>query len=611
MNIHEELSLATGGGSSSQKSQRTSLKLSKLTNGLTNSAITSPTSEVMTNDALNSGSMQHNFHQQIAELQSNLKSVKSLTNLYESKQLSVSPPTTSPNASSSGAPQMPQQNVQYKSPNLQPKQQQPAESTIDFNSIFNKYNNLSSVNLINPTSRNNECLLSSSTSSTSSSSSANQHNQNQTLLDYNNNTLTNKTSEPLNFNSRSLGTFQPTNGNSKPQQHKSSLKSYKNSAMNGSETNLSVKTAVKVFESSSGNSSGLTQGHKHSNTYSSHSSLNHTPKHTLQPSAKQTLTNNNQSNNNLNGSLLSFNKQKRSSSIDNVISSFTSNSNQQFNQGKQNGYLIGNNNTNSKNGSFSKNKEANASFSNPRSSSKLSNNLFLTGTDLKDLLDSFNLNTSKLTGNGGVVENTRPNLEDSYLSQQQGSTIASRSRSLHRDGSSYYMDINGQRKKLIGESSANNTHKLKSTPSSVAAHDQSGYSAFNSSSVISQRSQYESDSNQNVLYNSSDLNSSSHVPKPPPGNPQRNTNLYPAARIRRFRVNNPSGSSSSKSGLGSSKLSSNDKQRIYEDLIDDYENGSGSHRNLKYKSNGSTNNSSHHNLSHHHSHRHNPPTTLY
>lgn len=102
MNLHEELSLATGGGSSSQKSQRTSLKLSKLTNGLTNSAITSPTSEVMTNEALNSASMQHNFHQQIAELQSNLKSVKSLTNLYESKQLSVSPPTNSPNASSSG-----------------------------------------------------------------------------------------------------------------------------------------------------------------------------------------------------------------------------------------------------------------------------------------------------------------------------------------------------------------------------------------------------------------------------------------------------------------------------------------------------------------------------
>jgi hypothetical protein len=63
--------------------------------------------------------------------------------------------------------------------------------------------------------------------------------------------------------------------------------------------------------------------------------------------------------------------------------------------------------------------------------------------------------------------------------------------------------------------------------------------------------------------------------------------------------------------MSNGKLSSNDKQRIYEDLIDDYENGSSSHRGLKYKTNGATNNSSHHNLSHHHTHRHNPPTTLY
>ena len=46
-----------------------------------------------------------NFQQQMSEIQSNLKSVKSLTNLYESKQLSVSPPNTSPNASTTGTPQ--------------------------------------------------------------------------------------------------------------------------------------------------------------------------------------------------------------------------------------------------------------------------------------------------------------------------------------------------------------------------------------------------------------------------------------------------------------------------------------------------------------------------
>jgi len=93
--IQEELSTS--------KSQRTSLKLSKLTSGLNGSNITSPTSE--TNEASSSRFNADNFHQQVAELQSNLKSVKSLTNLYESKQLSVSPPTTSPIGSTNGAPQ--------------------------------------------------------------------------------------------------------------------------------------------------------------------------------------------------------------------------------------------------------------------------------------------------------------------------------------------------------------------------------------------------------------------------------------------------------------------------------------------------------------------------
>ena len=385
----------------------------------------------------------------------------------------------------------------------------------------------------------NECLLSSSSSSTSSSSSANQHNHNHNQPEYNNNnnnTLTpsKNATEPLNFNSRSLGAFQAANNYSSSSgagathndtsKHKPTLKPFKNSATNGSETNLSVKTAVKVFES--GSNSGLVQGLKNSNTYSSHTSLNHTPKHTLQPSAKQAAGSNNSSNsNNLHGSALSFNKQKRSSSIDNVISSFTSNSSQHF-HGKpyfNSSHVHESTSNNSKNTLATK--EASPSFANPRNSSHLStSNLFLTGTDLKDLLESFNINTSKLTGNVDNVGNhtNRSNLEESYMNSQ--GSMANRSRSLHRDGSSYYVDVNGQRKKLNGESS----HKLKNVAPSPA--DQS-YSAFNSSSILSQRSQYESDSNQNVLYNSSDLNSSSHVvPKPPPGNPQRNTNLYPAAR---------------------------------------------------------------------------------
>lgn len=140
------------------------------------------------------------------------------------------------------------QTIQYKSPVL-PQQQSQETSPVDFNSIFNKYNNMANVNLINPTigqsnSRVADCLLSSSSSSTSSYSSAHQHNQQ--LFDFNNNQ---KATENLNFNSRSLGTFQAAgyNGFSEPaSSHKLSKQSSKNREkdLNGSETNLSVKTAV-------------------------------------------------------------------------------------------------------------------------------------------------------------------------------------------------------------------------------------------------------------------------------------------------------------------------------------------------------------------------------
>ena len=373
---------------------------------------------------------------------------------------------------------------------------------------------MTNVNLINPHQQSsnrtnaNECLLSSSSSSTSSSSSANQQNQ----LDYNNNA---KTVENLNFNSRSLGTFQGSNYQvfvGDTTKKTSPLKtSSKNSPTNGSETNLSVKTAVKLLE----NSTTLTPANKTSNTYSSHSSLaTHNTKNAnlnniLNLSGQPSSNNNakNQQSNGLNGSLLSFNKQKRSSSIDNVISSFSSNS-QPFSSNK----IYSSNNTAAK----PETKQSSTSFSNGRSStsnqSKMSNqNLYLSGTDLKDLLDSFNINTSKLTTVNG--ENSR---DDSM------NPNSNRSRSLHRD-SSYYLDLNNQRKKFLNESSS----KLKQTPSS--AGDQNYSSNFNNSSIVNSRNQFD-ESSQNVLYNSSDLNSSSHIPKPPPGNPQRNTNLYPAAR---------------------------------------------------------------------------------
>lgn len=227
-----------------------------------------------------------------------------------------------------------------------------------------------------------------------------------------------------------------------------------------------------------------------------------------------------QSTNNLNGSLLTFNKQKRSSSIDNVISAFTSTSQQLGNKIYSN-----NNNSNAHNKS-----EKTPAFSNSRSiNSKINNNLFLSGTDLKDLLETFNINTNKLGGEA----NRSINPEDS--------NHTNRSRSLHRDGSSiqnnssYYLDINNRRK-LMNDS---NVQKLKSNDLNSSSNF-SGYNNNNNQSNLSNRNQYEiisqpnmkyDDSNQNVLYNSNDLNSSSHVvPKPPPGNPQRNTNLYPAAR---------------------------------------------------------------------------------
>ncbi len=223
-----------------------------------------------------------------------------------------------------------------------------------------------------------------------------------------------------------------------------------------------------------------------------------------------------------NTSLLSFNKQKRSSSIDNVISSLASGS-QPFNK------IYSTNKTNdTTNAPAAANNSSSSTTSKPRPNNlKSSNtNLFLSGTDLKDLLESFNINTSKLTS----ANDRANNLDDSHQQQH-----ANRSRSLHRDSnngpnSSYYMDLS-QRRKLLNDTSRttsnnnDNSHFTSAfnSASVISAHRQSQYE------ILNQQSQFD-ESSQNVLYNSSDLNSSSHVPKPPPGNPQRNTNLYPAAR---------------------------------------------------------------------------------
>jgi len=99
-NLNEELSSSGGasnlanGVTSSSKSIRSSLKLAKLNSNLNASMLINASPSHETGNRYSTDQ----FHQQIADLQSNLKSVKSLTNLYESKQLSVSPPNTSPHA---------------------------------------------------------------------------------------------------------------------------------------------------------------------------------------------------------------------------------------------------------------------------------------------------------------------------------------------------------------------------------------------------------------------------------------------------------------------------------------------------------------------------------
>ena len=263
----------------------------------------------------------------------------------------------------------------------------------------------------------------------------------------------------------------------------------------------------------------MATANKASNLYLSHSSLaNHHPTYHSSQKSQQNVSTKNQQPTTTNASLLSFNKQKRSSSIDNVISSLASSS-QPFNK------IYSTNKTNETTNAATTTNNSNKSR--PSNLKSSNSNLFLSGTDLKDLLESFNINTSKLTS---VNDRSSNNFDDSQQQQQH----ANRSRSLHRDSSnghnsSYYMDLN-QRRKLLNDTSRtpstnDNIHftSALNSASVISAHRPSQYE------ILNQQSQFD-ESSQNVLYNSSDLNSSSHVPKPPPGNPHRNTNLYPAAR---------------------------------------------------------------------------------
>ena len=295
---------------------------------------------------------------------------------------------------------------------------------------------------------------------------------------------------------------------------------------------LNIK--VKLLENSGNH---LNPAHKIA--YSSHSSL---ASHSSNNTNTQNVLNMQQPHNhhhnqastnstsNVNGSLLLFNKQKRSSSIDNVISSFTSNSQPlTFSNAYGTDHKTSINRTGRENPHTNKN-----------------NNLYFSGNDLKDLLDSFNINTSKLANSEARTIHPKLNDMDPAVNNTDNSN---RSRSLHRDSNSSinYMDKNNQRRKLLTDSAATNQ---KSSANNLSNNNNnnsnypSGYNqlmARNQYDLINSQQKFLDDSNQSILFSNNDLNSSSSshvVPKPPPGNPQRNTNLYPAARFYNFYISN-------------------------------------------------------------------------
>ena len=277
----------------------------------------------------------------------------------------------------------------------------------------------------------------------------------------------------------------------------------------GNHLNPAHKIAYSSHSSLASHSSNNTNNQNGLNMQQSH---NHHHHHHNPASTNSTS--------NVNGSLLLFNKQKRSSSIDNVISSFTSNSQPLT---FSNAYGVDNKTSNSRTGR--ENPQANK------------NNLYFSGNDLKDLLDSFNINTSKLTN--GEARTIHPNSNDMNPAVNNPDN-SNRSRSLHRDPNSSmnYMDKNNQRRKLLIDSASTNQ---KSSANLSNNNNNSNYPssynqlmARNQYDLINSQQKFLDDSNQSILFSNNDLNSSSSshvVPKPPPGNPQRNTNLYPAARL--------------------------------------------------------------------------------
>ncbi len=528
------------------------------------------------------------FQKQLADLTSNLKSVKSLTNLYESKQLSLSPPNTSPSASTNTNQNifnLPLSTTTNSGSQLKLNQQNPLSaanipnSTIDFNSIFNKYNNVTNgngANLTNIISNNNfapvtnnntqnPTLLSSSSSSTSTSSSSSsataavvvanntQPSNSTNLSNSHHNQQNDFNNNGTNFNSRSLGAFSNSNTttnnpiNTNNNNNNNSFQSIQQQLgqNNGqTETNLSVKNAVKLLEST-----GNTNIHNIN-------SLNAKPLYSIPSNPNQIGMNKSNLNQSLTNNTLSFNKTKRSSSIDNAINSFDMNVNSQQpldsmhlnNNGNithnNPSVYMSNNRLNSLTNNINMNKKS-PQVTNVNTSNK---NLIFTGHNLKDLLDNFNLNNIKSNNN------ERPGLGDLNDFIENPNNSAIRSRSLQREdiNNSQYFDLNNlkaQQKhqhQQIQQQQQQMANRAKDVMNIGSTNGLNNFSSAYNNSIfnanpLNSKNQYdlyfnsakfieESNGQQPISNQTINMSPSHVVPKPPPGNPQRNTNLYPAAR---------------------------------------------------------------------------------
>jgi hypothetical protein len=237
---------------------------------------------------------------------------------------------------------------------------------------------------------------------------------------------------------------------------------------------------------------------------------------------------------------LSFNKAKRSSSIDNVISAnlndvgSNASTNSSTNQYTSNSKILPNS---SRNLTITNNNNTQRNISS--SSSPYSNNKNqLNQADLSELLEKFNLTNLNKKKQEVSVRGSAYSSNSISNGEINSSSLSNRSRSLQRDTiatlatndddddfvenvDSNYLDINNlkksqAKKKFIESAKTNNNYSAYNNAANNVSNKYSDEIAI----IL----------NQNSINGVNTLSQlQSHVvPKPPPGNPQRNTSLYPA-----------------------------------------------------------------------------------